>query len=82
MSVKAVIHNIQPGEKRKISQLWRYSSHNSHVGKVDGCDSVMTGITSDSNPISNRGRSGPVGRDDPLGIKNGSFEGKKRAQKH
>ena len=78
--MKAVIHNIQPDEKRKISQLWRYRSRNSHVRKVNGCDSVMTSITSDSNPVANRGRSGPVGWNDPLGIENGGFEGKKSIQ--
>ena len=37
-----------------------YGSSKTHVGKIQGSDSLMLGTATDPNPLANRGRGRPV----------------------
>ena len=53
MAIEVVAANIDMGQKREVSNVRRDGATKTHVGEVQGGDTVVAGSARDTNPLAN-----------------------------
>lgn len=72
------ISNVKWSEEWEVPKVWRNGANKTHVGKIQGGDSLTASTTSDANLTTTRGNSRPIMCQGIGRVKsNVGFEGKK-----